>query len=81
MDGVSRLTTIQGYMTNLVTILIVPILKFLGMKSYSKRMKIQSVLKKNENVSFLEEELQYFIPLKRFTLVVNVINLVPHVQF
>ena len=73
MDGVSRLTTIQGYMTNLVTILIVPILKLLGMKSYSKRMKIQSVLKKNENVSFLEKELQYFIPLKRFTLVVNVI--------
>ena len=68
-------------MTNLVMTLIISILKLLGMKSYSKRMKIQSVLKKNENVSFLEKELQYFIPLKRFTLVVNVISLVPHVQF
>ena len=43
-------------MTNLVTTLIVLTLKFLGMKSHYKRVKIQSVLKKNENVSLLKKE-------------------------
>ena len=64
-------------MTNLVTTLIVPTLKFLGIKSHYKRVKIQSVLKKNENVSLFEKKWQYFIALKRFISVVNVINLVP----
>jgi len=67
-------------MTNLVT--IISTLKLLGMKSHYKRIqKIQSVLKKSENVSLLEKEWQYFIwyfiSLKRFTSVVNVISLVP----
>jgi len=56
------------YTTNLVTILIVPTLKLLGMKSHYKRVKIQSVLKKvfgkvfhflkkNGNISFLGKEI------------------------
>jgi len=61
---------------------IISTLKLLGMKSHYKRIqKIQSVLKKSENVSLLEKEWQYFIwyfiSLKRFTSVVNVISLVP----
>jgi len=64
-------------MANLVTTLIVPTLKLLRMKCHYKRVKIQLVLKKSENVSLLKKEWQYFIPLKRFTSVVIVINLVP----
>jgi len=44
-------------------------------------MKIQLVLKKSENVSLLEKECQYFIPLKRFIFylsgIINVISLIP----
>ena len=43
-------------MINLVTILLVPTLKVLGMKSHYKRVKIQSILKKSENVLLLEKE-------------------------
>jgi len=38
------------------------------MESDYKRMKIQLVLKKSENISLLEKEWQYFISLKRFIL-------------
>ena len=45
-------------------------------------MKIQLVLKKSfKNVSLLEKECQYFIPLKRFIFylsgIINVISLIP----
>jgi len=45
-EWASKLITTWSYMTNLVTILIVLSLKLLGMKSYYKRVKIQSVFSK-----------------------------------
>ena len=60
-----------------MTTLIVPTLKLLEVKSHSKIVKIQSVLKKSENVLLLGKEWQYFIPLKRFNSVINVISLIP----
>jgi len=57
------LITTTEYMANLVTNLIVSTLKLLGMKSYCKRVKKQSILKKSENVSLFEKKWQHFISL------------------